>query len=64
MEHLVPLATCGAVLAREGHGVLPSSLRPGLNLFQFGDLVLGKVSSMYGGGGETSRVISQFTAKS
>lgn len=47
-----------------GHGVLPSSLRPGLSWFQFGDRFFCKVSRTYGRGRDISRVISHFTAKS
>lgn len=47
-----------------GRGVLPSSLRPGLSGFQFGDLFLCQMSRIYGWGGGVSRVISHFTANS
>lgn len=46
-----------------GHGVLPSSLRPRLSWFQFGDRFFCKVSRTYGRGRDISRVISHFTAK-
>lgn len=47
-----------------GHGVLPSSLRPGLSWFQFGDLFLCKMSRTDGWGGGCPELFSHFTANS
>lgn len=52
-----PAGDLPACVPPMGHGVLPSSVRPGLSWFQFGDLFLCKMSGIHGWGRGISRVI-------